>query len=243
MEILTFPSRAALVCALFAATACGSDPATKPIKDNGSEDENDDVTDADDVTDDIAPEDDETAPASSKDAGKGSDNSKMDAGKPATKDAGSTASDAGRSDAGGIDSGIDAGSASERDAGPSDAVDAGVEVEVDAGSTERDAGNSTRDAGDASRDAGGNTRDAGGDSASGAGTCSGSTPHGCYVAASDNDKDCPPQIHEQSEYYPPRDEWVECSSPNYERCNYAKPTGGAPAYCSCDLGLHWLCMY
>jgi hypothetical protein len=240
MEILTFPSRAVLVCALFAATACGSDPATKPIKDNSSEDDGD-VTDADDVTDDTATDDD-TAPTSSKDAGKGADNSKMDAGKTATKDAGSSASDAGRSDAGGIDSGLDAGSHNEPDASPSEAADAGVEV--DAGSVQRDAGTNTRDAGDAPRDAGGNVRDAGRDAgATGAGTCSGSTPHGCYVAASDNDKDCPPQIHEQSEYYPPRDEWVECSSPYYERCNYAKPTGGAAAHCECDLGLHWLCTY
>lgn len=211
-------------------------------RNNGTEDDNEEeATDADEVTDDDTTESDDPAPTASRDAGKAPDNSKMDAGKTTPKDAGSTASDAGRADAGGIDGGgIDAGSEGEPDAaaGPDDA---GVEVDpVDAAPVARDAG-SSRDAGSA-RDAG--ARDAGGDaSSSTAGTCSGSTPHGCYVPDPDNHENCPPQIHEQSAYYPPQDEWVECSSPNYQRCNYIKPTGGAPAYCACDLGLHWLCTY
>jgi|GEM_PF-4674139 hypothetical protein len=78
--------------------------------------------------------------------------------------------------------------------------------------------------------------------AAGGGVCGGSTPHGCYVAAADNPMGCPPQIHEQSAYYPPTDEWVSCSSPWFTPCNYTKPEGGT-ANCACDSGVHWLCTY
>jgi hypothetical protein len=78
--------------------------------------------------------------------------------------------------------------------------------------------------------------------ASGTGVCGGATPHGCYVPKPDNPMGCPPQIHEQSAGYPPANEWVACSSPNYVPCNYTRPSGG-DANCSCDLGLHWLCAY
>lgn len=81
-----------------------------------------------------------------------------------------------------------------------------------------------------------------GPGAGAAGVCEGATPHGCYVAAADNPMGCPPQIHEQSAYYPPMDEWVECSSPWYTACNYTKPEGGT-ANCMCDTGVHWLCTY
>jgi hypothetical protein len=74
------------------------------------------------------------------------------------------------------------------------------------------------------------------------GTCGGSTPHGCWPAKAGNPLGCPAQIHEQSEYYPPLEEWVSCESPFYERCNYLRPDG-SEAYCACDLGVHWLCTY
>ncbi len=74
------------------------------------------------------------------------------------------------------------------------------------------------------------------------GTCGGSTPHGCWPPKAGNPMGCPPQIHEQSEYYPPLDEWVSCESPYYERCVYLRPDG-TEAYCACDLGVHWLCTY
>jgi hypothetical protein len=170
----------------------------------------------------------------SKDAGKavGKDagtSSKMDAGAAAAKDAGKPASDAGaKTDAGIGSRGMDAGDNS-ADAGGT-GTDAGTKV--DAG-TKDDAGSSQKDAGKGASDA----------AASGAGSCSGATPHGCYVPESDNPMGCPPQIHEQSAFYPPMDEWVACSSPYYTACNYTKPTGGAPAHCECDLGLHWLCTY
>lgn len=53
---------------------------------------------------------------------------------------------------------------------------------------------------------------------------------------------CPAQIHEQSEFYPPLEEWEACSSPYYTACIYMRPDA-SEANCSCDLGLHWLCTY
>jgi hypothetical protein len=76
----------------------------------------------------------------------------------------------------------------------------------------------------------------------GTGTCAGSTPHGCWPAKADNPMGCPPQIHEQSTFYPPTEEWVDCSSPFYEPCNYVRPDG-TDGHCECDLGVHWLCTY
>ncbi|MFM2421386.1 MAG: hypothetical protein RL385_6109, partial [Pseudomonadota bacterium] len=57
-----------------------------------------------------------------------------------------------------------------------------------------------------------------------------------------NPAGCPAQIHEQSAGYPPLNEWVACSSPNYVPCVYFRQDG-TEANCSCDLGLHWLCSY
>lgn len=107
-------------------------------------------------------------------------------------------------------------------------VDAAVSTGGDAGSI------ATSDAG--------SPADSGAPSVSAAGVCGGETPHGCYTPQADNPSGCPPQIHEQSAFYPPLDEWEACESPFYQPCNYTKP-GGGEASCSCDLGLHWLCSY
>ena len=123
------------------------------------------------------------------------------------------------------------GGGSDEDTDRSDGTDVGGDDET---------ASRTSDAGSRTSDASSRTSDAG---SAGSGSCSGSTPHGCYVAQSDNPMGCPPQIHEQSAYYPPMAEWEACSSPYYRPCNYTKPTGGAPAHCDCDLGLHWLCTY
>jgi hypothetical protein len=72
--------------------------------------------------------------------------------------------------------------------------------------------------------------------------CDGSTPHGCYQAALDNPKGCPPQIHEQSSGYPPLDEWTGCEAPWYVPCVYRRPDG-SDASCVCDLSFHWICAY
>jgi len=234
MDTLTFPSRAALVWALSVVAACGSDPATAPTHNsaNGS-DEDEDVGKDDESTSDDTSSDSTSmkdgGKVASKDAG---GSGKMDAAAPGSKDAGKSASDAGgaKTDAG-VAQGMDAGRGSS-DAGPL-SPDTGT-TSSDAGSIEKDAGSGTTDAGEGAGDGGATTS---------AGSCSGATPHGCYVPESDNPTGCPPQIHEQSAYYPPRDEWVACSSPYYARCNYTKPGGGAPAHCECDLGLHWLCTY
>jgi hypothetical protein len=80
------------------------------------------------------------------------------------------------------------------------------------------------------------------DAATGTGTCGGATPHGCWPPKAGNPEGCPAQIHEQSEFYPPLEEWVECSSPFYERCVYLRPDR-TEADRACDLGVHWLCTY
>jgi hypothetical protein len=253
MDKLTFPSRAALVWALSVVAACGSDPATAPIhkSPNGADEAEDEDNGNDDES---APDDTSGASTTMKDGGKAPSkdaggSGKMDAGAPTapgTKDAGKSASDAGRAttDAG-AGEGIDAGTTSP-EAGTT-SPEAGT-TSPEAGTTSPEAGTTSSDAGSSQKDAGSGTTDAGkvaGDAGAttGAGSCSGATPHGCYVPESDNPTGCPPQIHEQSAFYPPMDEWVACSSPFYARCNYTKPTGGAPAHCECDLGLHWLCTY
>ena len=125
---------------------------------------------------------------------------------------------------------------------PASPADAGgsVPTKLDAGAS-ADAGTpsaSTPDASTPPRDAGGLS-----DAGASVGQCAGDTPHGCYVPQSDNPDGCPPQIHEQSSYYPPMSEWVACSSPFYVSCNYQKPGASALSHCECDLGLHWLCTY
>jgi len=81
-----------------------------------------------------------------------------------------------------------------------------------------------------------------GSSDSAAGPCAGGAPHSCYRAKPGNPDGCPPLIHEQSDLYPPLEEWEACSSPSYAACIYLRPDG-TEANCSCDLGFHWLCFY
>jgi len=135
------------------------------------------------------------------------------------------------------DARVDAGNAPR----PAPQVDSGVRADSGAG-TPVDAGTptGTADAAVGAADAGSVSTSDGG--ASGPGVCGGTTPHGCYTPKADNPMGCPPQIFEQSAFYPPFEEWKGCSSPFYEPCNYVKPEGGE-ANCSCDLGLHWLCTY
>jgi hypothetical protein len=80
------------------------------------------------------------------------------------------------------------------------------------------------------------------DATTGPGACGGKTPHGCWPPKAGNPMGCPAQIHEQSEFYPPVEEWEACSSPYYTACIYMRPDN-TEANCSCDLGLHWLCTY
>jgi hypothetical protein len=72
------------------------------------------------------------------------------------------------------------------------------------------------------------------------GECAGDTPHGCYIPKADNPRACPPQIHEQSAFYPPPSEWEACSVPGGS-CVYEKP-GGGDANCRCIV-TNWLCEY
>ena len=238
---LTIASRARLAVALLALAGCTSNPSPSepaPSTDDGT---TSDSSGTDGTTDDVATTDDTASPTGSTspgkgtnvDAGKRSDAGASDAG--AAKDAGGAVADAGLT---GLDSGL-----------VSDAQDASAPV-ADAGPTdtgEMDAGVTTKDAGDDTKDAS-STKDAASPKDAATTTdpsssCSGDTPHGCYVARDNNPMGCPDQIHEQSQFYPPMDEWVACSSPYYTACNYAKPDGGDDAHCECDLGLHWLCTY
>jgi len=74
-----------------------------------------------------------------------------------------------------------------------------------------------------------------------AGTCSGSTPHGCFTPAATNATTCPKQMPELGAEFPPLDLWDGCPS-NGLKCFYEVP-GGSPAWCNCDLTVHWLCDY
>lgn len=124
------------------------------------------------------------------------------------------------------------------------ATDAGV---IEAGAGDAGAGadatpeSDATASSDAASDATATPNDAGGGDAS-PGACAGNTPHGCWPPKAGNPMGCPAQIHEQSEFYPPLDEWEACSSPYYEPCIYMRPDN-TEANCSCDLGLHWLCTY
>jgi hypothetical protein len=227
MSTLRLASQIALSWALLTVAACGSDPAA-PARSTGDDDSTaDDDSKADDDTTDDDTADKDAGKTSAKDAG----TTKMDAGTTKTdggaKDAGATTKDGGAKDAGAV-TGMDSGT-----------------VASDAGSVAADAGKPDTGTPDAGTPDAGSKSDAGkADSGtSSAGECGGATPHGCFVPESDNPEGCPPQIHEQSAFYPPMDEWEACSSRYYTACKYTKPGGGAPAHCECDLGLHWLCTY
>ena len=226
-----------MALALFALSACTTDPKpSEPVPNT------DDTASDGSGTDDVGAADGDKGPATGStapgkttglDAGKRSDpGTASDAA--TQKDAGGAAADA---SVVGIDSGLNSGAADATapvaDAGKTDPG------EVDAATSEKDAGGGTRDA-SSTKDAA-SPKDANLTDPSSA--CSGDTPHGCYVARDDNPTGCPAQIHEQSAFYPPMDEWVACSSPYYTPCNYKKPNGGDDAHCECDLGLHWLCTY
>jgi hypothetical protein len=111
------------------------------------------------------------------------------------------------------------------------------------GSGSGDAASDAASAGDASSSTDAVVSDASKpDASTPSGVCGGSTPHGCWPAKAGNPMGCPAQMPEQSDFYPPLEEWKGCASPFYEACIYLRPDG-SEGNCSCDLGLHWLCTY